>query len=48
MAKMVTQRSLAQPAIPYESYTEKETLEAIDLAKGILEVVKNKKVPYQK
>jgi HEPN domain-containing protein len=32
---------IAPPAIPYESYTEREALQAIDLAKEILEKVKS-------
>lgn len=31
---------IAPPAIPYESYIEKEALEAIDLARKILETVR--------
>lgn len=33
--------AIAPPALPYESYTEKEALEAIDLAKELLEKVRN-------
>ena len=33
--------ALAPPAVPFESYTEVQAKEAIDLAKAILDLVKN-------
>lgn len=34
--------ALASPAVPYETYTEKDTTEAIGLAEKITELVKRK------
>lgn len=34
--------ALARPAVPYKSYTEKDAVEAISFAEGIINLVKNK------